>query len=146
MSNRIQACEPLCAECGATAALVGGARIYPHRPDLYAKRFYLCDCGAYVGCHPGTEVALGRPAGPLTRKARERAHNCFDVLWRRKMRVEGVTQKVARNAGYAWLARELGYEPGKCHIGWMTAEEANRVVRLCDPHVHRRAAEPTHVS
>jgi len=137
---KITHCEPVCVECGAMANLVKGDAIYPHRRDLHAKNFYLCDCGAYVGCHPFTRLALGRPAGELTRKARSRAHNCFDILWRRKMRVEGCAQNVAREAAYRWLAGQLGYPEGACHVGWMTATEAHAVVALCNPYVHGKPA------
>lgn len=138
---RIVPCEPICVECGKLAEHVKGDRVYPHRRDLWVKNFYLCECGAYVGCHPFTRIALGRPAGPLTRAARNRAHNAFDLLWRRKMRVEQCPQEVARNAAYDWLAGLLGYPRGECHIGWMTAPEANAVVRACDPYIHRRSPE-----
>lgn len=137
---KIEPIEPVCVECNAVADLVTGAEIYPRRPDLHHKRFYRCTCGAYVGCHPGTQIPLGKPAGELTRKARNRAHNAFDILWRRKMRVAGCKQNEARGAAYKWLAKSLGYEPGRCHIGWMTADEANRVVALCQPYVHPQRA------
>jgi hypothetical protein len=139
----IEPCEPVCVECDKLAALVKGDRIYPHRTDLHAKNFFLCECGAYVGCHPFTRIALGRPAGPMTRRARNSAHNAFDILWRRKMRLTGCSQGEARNAAYRWLAEQLGYEQGKCHVAWMTAPEARAVVRLCDPFVHGRAAADT---
>lgn len=135
---RITPCEPICCECGSMAERVKGDRIYPHREDLHRKNFFLCGCGAYVGCHPFTRIALGRPAGPATRKARGEAHAAFDPMWRAKMAREGCDQATARAAAYAWLAGELGYEPGLCHIAWMTAEEAGRVVEACAP--FRRSA------
>ncbi len=123
--------DPTCVECGSMPERVKGDAIYPHRADLHMKSFWRCQCGAYVGCHPFTRVPLGRPAGPATRAARNAAHASFDALWRRKMERDGCGQQEAREAGYAWLAQQLGYEPGKCHIAWMTAEEAARVVEVC---------------
>ena len=39
-----------CPYCGKDAALVTGDKIYPHRPDLYDRNFWLCTaCDAYVG-------------------------------------------------------------------------------------------------
>lgn len=114
--------EPICIECGNKGELVDGQRIYPHRPDLYAKRFYLCACGAYCGCHPGTTIPLGNPCGPVTRKARSAAHAAFDPLWKR-----GV---MSRPSAYAWLTQATGIAREQCHIGMMTAEQANLVVRL----------------
>lgn len=113
----------LCMECDRKATLVGGKRIYPHRPDLYAKRFFLCECGAYVGCHPGTELPLGYPAGPETRVARSAAHAAFDPIWRGR--------QMSRRDAYAWLAERMGTPPGQTHISWMSAAEARRVVEHC---------------
>jgi hypothetical protein len=114
--------EPTCIECGGMGALVTGERVYPHRPDLYAKRFYLCACGAYCGCHPGSVVPLGNPCGPETRRARSAAHDVFDPLWR--------NGSMARPSAYAWLAEATGILREKCHIGMMTAEQARLVVRV----------------
>lgn len=136
---RITICEPICVECGKLAERVKGDRLYPNRPDLHPKSYFLCVCGAYVGCHPYTRLSLGRPAGPLTRQARNEAHATFDPLWRAKMAREGLPQHEAREAGYVWLAQQMGMEPGRCHIAWMTAEEARRVVEICAPYTARAA-------
>jgi hypothetical protein len=109
-----------CAECGGPADLTDGRVIYPHRPDLAKKSFWLCKCGAYCGCHPGTTSALGSPAGPDTRRARSAAHAAFDPLWR--------SGEMTRNEAYTWLAQSLGIPQGRCHIGMMTADEARRVI------------------
>jgi hypothetical protein len=127
---KITPCEPICVECGSLAERVKGDRIYPHRPDLHVKSFYLCQCGAYVGCHPFTRIALGRPAGAETRKARNAAHEAFDRLWRRKMERDGCAQNEARGAAYGWLAGKLGVEATRCHIGWMDAPTARQVVQI----------------
>lgn len=105
--------EPTCIECGSTAALVTGERIYPHRRDLYDRHFYLCQCGAYCGTHKGTTDPLGYPCGPETRKARSAAHAAFDPLWR------GNGAPMRRAGAYGWLARRLGIEREACHIGMM---------------------------
>lgn len=113
----------ICMECAGKASLVTGKRIYPHRPDLYAKNFYLCDCGAYVGCHKGTKDPLGYPAGAETRKARSVAHAAFDPLWK--------TRTMPRTEAYKWLADRMGLTPGETHISWMDAATARRVVEIC---------------
>ncbi len=41
-------------------------------------------CDSYVGCHPGTENALGHLAGPELRAGRMRLHTWIDRLWRGK--------------------------------------------------------------
>lgn len=124
-----------CLECGKEARLVDGKRIYPHRPDLYAKSFYLCECGAYCGCHPGTTSALGSPCGPATRKARSAAHAAFDPLWKRKT--------MSRHLAYKWLAEQLGIDPADCHIGMMTEATARRVVFVVNNSAESGAAAMT---
>lgn len=114
---------PVCLECGGEGVLVTGERIYPHRPDLFAKQLYLCSCGAYCGCHPGTIKPLGHPCGAETRKARSAAHAAFDPIWKH--------QGVSRASAYAWLAEQTGIAPGDCHIGMMSAEQARKVVMAC---------------
>lgn len=129
-----QRATPLpCAECGKEAAtLVDGARIYPHRPDLHRRSFWLCDCGAYCGCHPGTTFPLGAPAGRDTRAARVAAHDAFDPMWKVKAVRDNLPPHVARQAGYLWLADALGVDVRDCHISHMTAAQAMRVVELCE--------------
>lgn len=113
---------PICVECGKEGVLTDGSRIYPHRPDLHHKHFYLCECGAYCGCHPRSVVPLGRPCGPDTRRARMIAHDTFDPIWR-----DG---HMSRSKAYQWLARETGIPFAECHIGMMTADQARLVTRI----------------
>jgi hypothetical protein len=120
--DKIVPVSPVCSDCGKMGRLVGGAEVYPHRPDLFHKSFYKCVCGAYCGCHPGTIVSLGKPAGEDTRRARLRAHSSFDRMWRHGT--------FTRTEAYNWLAKAMGMEPGECHIGWMNEEQANRVTQL----------------
>lgn len=127
----VQNIEPTCIECGKMASLTTGREVYPHREDLWAKPFYRCACGAYVGCHPGTDIPLGYPAGPHTRRARSAAHAAFDPLWLAKSKQPGMTKGKARGLGYKWLAEALGIEPAACHISHMDAATAQRVVALC---------------
>lgn len=129
----------LCQECGQAAGMVDGRAIYPHRPDLFAKMFWRCDCGAYVGCHPGTIIALGTPCGPETRAARNAAHAALDPLWRRKIQRDGVPRHEARGAAYAWLADQLSMRPEDCHIAMMDQATARRVVEVCAPYALLRS-------
>lgn len=119
---------PICPYCRAESDLVYGDVIYPHRPDLHHKPFYLCPpCGAYVGCHPGTETPLGRLADDELRKAKQRAHAAFDPLWKAK----GRCKKMTRRAAYEWLAGQLEIDASDCHIGMMDVETCERVVAIC---------------
>lgn len=122
---------PTCLECGKQALLVQSQRIYPRRPDLWNRPMWLCACGAYTGCHQGTQRPKGAPANKATRAARMDAHAAFDRLWQAKMSRDGCTKKAARGAGYKWLAEQLGVKPSECHIGFMTGGMARQVVKIC---------------
>jgi hypothetical protein len=128
--------DATCIECGNLARLVCGKRIYPHRPDLYGKNFYLCQCGAYCGTHRGTSKPLGYPCGPVTRKARLGAHDAFDRLWR------GKDAPMRRGDAYRWLAEAMNMTRDECHIGMMTAEQAGKVRAASLAELSRQNAEP----
>ena len=113
-----------CPYCGHEASLVGGDIIYPHRPDLAEKAFYLCrPCDAYVGCHPGTRIPLGFLADAQLRRAKHATHAVFDPLWR--------SGRMSRKAAYGWLARRLGIPTEACHIGWFDLEQCSAAQQLC---------------
>ena len=118
-----------CSECGCKPVLTSGERIYPNRPELFIKKFYLCKCGAYVGCHNGTYNALGSPAGFELRKLRMDVHALFDPLWKRKMTF-GFTKKDARNRGYAWLAKEMDIELKKCHVSQFNLSQCRQALKI----------------
>lgn len=136
----------MCVTCqycnGRAAVLVGGDRIYPHRPDLYEKKFWYCEeCGSYVGCHPAAQpgksggqgdgtVPLGELANAATRRARNLAHAAFDPFWK------GIPG--GRTKAYRWLAATLNIDKSRCHIGCMTVEQCAAVVRAC---MERRESE-----
>lgn len=123
---------PDCPYCGKTSEKVGGDVIYPHRSDLRHKTFYRCQpCGAWVGCHDGTEKPLGRLANAELRTAKSDAHAAFDPLWKAKMRLHGCKKHEARGKGYAWLADQLGIERDACHIGMFDVELCQRTVAVC---------------
>ncbi|QOR55244.1 MAG: hypothetical protein SHS37scaffold220_13 [Phage 67_12] len=121
-----------CPYCARPAVLVTGATIYPHRVDLYAKKFWRCaPCGAWVGCHPAAgpkgqggigdgTVALGRLANAELRTAKARAHAAFDPLWK--------SRAMKRRDAYAWLAGQLGISRDNCHIGMMDLDACRAVV------------------
>lgn len=111
---------PLCDYCGNTSESVTGREVYPHRPDLATKPFYRCaPCQAWVGCHPGTAVPLGRLANAELRRAKMAAHAAFDPLWK--------SGTMSRASAYKALARALGIEPQACHIGMFDVAMCARV-------------------
>lgn len=112
-----------CDYCGADARLTYGWEVYPHRPDLFSKSFYVCTpCDARVGCHPGTTNALGRLANAELRGAKQAAHAAFDPLWR--------SGKLKRKDAYYRLSKALGIPFGDCHIGMFDVETCHRVVAV----------------
>lgn len=128
-----------CAYCNKPAELVGGEEIYPHRPDLYQKKFWRCrPCKAYVGCHKpnvgygdGTRP-LGRLANAELRAAKSAAHAAFDPVWQNGF--------VRRGSAYAWLADKLGIQPKQCHIGEFDVEQCKRVVQIVKENRHELEA------
>lgn len=117
-----------CDYCGKPARLVTGRAVYPHRRDLHKKLFYKCTpCGAYVGCHPGTNNPLGRLANTELRAAKMAAHDVFDPMWR----APGGKYASRRKAAYRWLALQLGIPAAQCHIGMFDVAMCRRVAAVC---------------
>lgn len=113
-----------CPYCDRQAELVGGNKIYPHRPDLIFKLFYLCEpCNAYVGCHHGTTKPLGRLANAELRQAKIAAHEAFDPIWR--------SGSKTRSSAYSWLAQQMSISKNNCHIGMFDIDQCKAVVRIC---------------
>lgn len=113
---------PLCQYCGKFSELVTGETIYPHRPDLFAKKFFRCTpCDAYVGTHARTGLPLGTLANASLRKLRNKAHQVFDPTWQN-------WDKHARTAAYSRLARFLEIPVSECHIAMFTELQCQRVI------------------
>lgn len=119
-----------CPYCLDNAVLVTGDTIYPRRPDLHYKLFWLCrPCDAYVGCHAcghgDGSIPLGRLANPELRQWKMNAHSVFDALWKSQ------PNPVRRKEAYRWLAFQLGLTVKQCHIGWFDVARCKKVVDLC---------------
>ncbi|MEM6625294.1 MAG: zinc-finger-containing protein [Pseudomonadota bacterium] len=124
-----------CDYCDREAERVSGKMIYPHRPDLFAKNFYLCrPCDAYVGCHPHTITPMGRLANASLRRAKLKAHQAFDPFWR--------GGGVSRREAYQWLADALGVSAANCHIGMFDEDMCRRVVVACHERALGNVQEP----
>lgn len=140
MTRKIDSVDPICVECGKRGAMVSGVKVHPTKPEMHNRIFYLCPCGAFVSCHPGTGIANGRPAHGPTRYLRHKAHEALDAIWRGAGRVKGVATGYARQKAYKWLAKELGLPIDETHIGRFTADECRRVIEICTARQSRRAA------
>ncbi len=79
---------------------------------------WLCEtCGAYVGCHQNTKVALGTMANKELRDLRIKAHNKIDVYWKNK--------KLSRSKIYEKLEEFFGRE---IHIGESDEETCKKII------------------
>ena len=121
-----------CRYCKEAAQLCyPGDTGYPYRRD-YGPTWVCVPCQAWVGCHEGTTNALGGLANAELREWKTKAHAAFDPLWQAKQRRDGCSKSKARHAGYRWLAQQLGMPVNLTHIGYMSVEECQRVVDICN--------------
>lgn len=122
-----------CPYCDSPVKLMTSREVYQGRD--FGGQVWACSqfprCHAYVGCHPGTKKPLGRLANKELRAWKVMAHAEFDPMWKHKMEREQLSKSKARQAGYVWLAAQLGIEVKKCHIGWFDVEQCKRVVMIC---------------
>lgn len=59
-----------------------GLEIYPSRPDLQDKKFFICDaCMQFVGCHKGSGKPLGVIPTKEFKQIRMQIHAFIDPLW-----------------------------------------------------------------
>lgn len=123
--------DVICPYCERPAVLTDSAEVYSRSYGM----IWLCrPCQAWVGCHANspTHKPLGRLADAELRRWKQRAHEKFDPLWRRKMRIEGCSKSRARRLGYKWLADQLGIRKKDCHIGYFDVSLCRRVVDVIE--------------
>lgn len=117
-----------CCTCehDVEARLTNGREVYPHRPDLYALPFWMCDtCRNYVGCHHKTSnptAPLGNIPSPALREIRKQIHAIADPLWKSGM--------ITRRGLYGMLSDELGWGYHTAKI--RTEDEGRRVLALVE--------------
>lgn len=114
--------EVFCDYCGRKAEYVKSKEIYGRS---YGYRIYLCrHCGAWVGCHKGTDKPLGRLANAELRRWKHAAHNAFDPLWK-----SGPFQG-RRKQAYRWLAEKMQLPEELTHIGMFDVEQCKQVIQI----------------
>lgn len=132
---------PICPYCNTAAVLHADSSKF-YRGKNYGPLWACEPCGAWVGCHPGKHVALGRLANKELREWKTRAHSAFDPLWKTRHKRTG--DRWSRKRGYKWLSEQLNIEREECHIGMFDVDMCKRVVAICKPHLEavfgRRAA------
>lgn len=123
---------PICPYCGQPSKRATGHDLYPHREDLYDKKFYWCKpCDAYVGCHEKTGRAFGTLAHAGLRQIRSATHRAFDPLWLDLGYKYVERRRVARTRAYAILAEHLGIDVKDCHIGMFDEAMCVKAMEIC---------------
>lgn len=133
--------QPHCDYCGIKAKLLRmGDAGYPYGDRDYGPMWTCVPCKAWVGCHANSKrhVPLGRLADAELRQWKANVHAAFDPLWKGKMRRDGCNQFEARNAGYKWLASELGIDVKACHVGMFDIEQCKRAIEIITTATKRR--------
>lgn len=115
-----------CQYCGRPLVLTTGAEVYRDKyPKLVDKPFWACwPCGAWVGCHPATELPLGTNAKKELRKARQIVHAAFDLLWQGNKKK---APQMTRSEAYEWLRQTMGLDEETGHIAMMDEAQCNQL-------------------
>ncbi len=110
-----------CPYCGMPTTLVDSAVIYGKSYD--GKCYYCKPCQAWVGCHKGTDKAMGRVANKKLRELKHQAHGIFDRIWK-----EGYV--INRVEAYEILSNYLGLPKEQTHIGMFDEEMCHRTIEF----------------
>lgn len=108
----------LCPYCRGVPVLCDSSKVYGRS---YGP-IWLCECGAFCGCHPGTNKPLGRVANQNLRTLKKMAHDSFDKIWKQKI--------MSRSKAYKWLSKNLGIPEKYTHIGMFSEETCKKVIEL----------------
>lgn len=109
-----------CPYCGNATKLVDDTYVYG---VPYGGKCYICEpCGAWVGCHKGTDKALGRVADKHLRELKRQAHDEFDPIWK-----EGY---LPRSKAYEILSIAFGLPIEYTHIGMFDEEMCRKAIDL----------------
>lgn len=114
----------LCPYCWRHTVLADSAEIYNGRS--YGMIWICRPCRAYVGCHKGSNKALGRLANAELRTWKKAFHAAFDPIWK-----NGVE---ARGELYSWLAGKMGMDVQRCHGGMFDVGQCKKAIELLNRH------------
>jgi ssDNA-binding Zn-finger/Zn-ribbon topoisomerase 1 len=115
-----------CPECGAAMVL---------KPSRF-KPFFGCSRWPETGC-PGSHGAhpdgspMGVPANGATKRARVRAHEAFDRMWK--------SGHMTRKEAYRWMQLALGMTRDEAHIGKYSEAECEQLIALVEASTRRMA-------
>lgn len=102
---------PSCIECRRKARLALSGDALPDITQLGDRPIWICECGAFSKCLPGTIIPSARPANETTRQLRKAAMD-------------------ARDAWCAWVASKNGWSRHRAHTESGRFAYKNRIA--CD--------------
>lgn len=112
-----------CCGCEKKVSTVkkDGSFVYPHRPDLKFKTFFVCDnCGCFVG----ENTRSGKPLGVIPTKEissmRQTIHGLIDPLWK-----DG---KISRSKLYNLISEKIGCEYHTANL--KTLDECREIISI----------------
>lgn len=123
-----------CPYCYSATELIDSAELY--RDGTSYGWAYICrPCKAWVGCHKGTENALGRLADAELRAKKQATHKVFDRLHTTNLidRLHPQHKKskgTRRSRAYLWLSLRMGVDYRDCHIGMFTPEQCEQAISI----------------
>lgn len=122
-----------CPYCGKDSVYMDSAFFY--NGQSFGMVWACVPCRAFVGCHPGTDISLGRLAAADLRVLKMKTHEEFDKLWKtgaiNRIWRKYLPETTNRKKAYIWLARELGISSELCHIGMFDAPTCFNVIDIC---------------
>ena len=125
----------MCPYCNRPTQYVNSKIVYGKKSN-YGMIYYCKPCKAWVGVHPGTDIALGRLADSKLRKAKIAAHKAFDQIARtnliNKVWPKYIPKLNNRRKAYMWLAKQMNMTDEECHIGRFNILECKRVITICN--------------
>ena len=86
--------------------------------EYSGAKLYVCQgCKARVGCHKGTEIAMGPLSDEELRGLRMQIHNIIDKQWETKRERTGLYRKLSER-----------YDMQPFHVGFLNNEKARYVL------------------
>lgn len=117
-----QKSNPICGECKSPMVLRRTTKF--SNPDGTPRLFFGCSnypqCKGTHGAHQDTGEPLGIPADAETKKARMRAHDLFDQLWKKGW--------MTRNQAYEHMQELMKMSEEDAHISKFTKEQCNTLI------------------
>ena len=108
----------ICGQCGSPMEL---------RSSKYGL-FWGCtqwpDCDGTHAAHQKTGLPMGTPADKETKQWRMKAHNIFDIYWKK--------WGLDRNEAYSLLATALHIPRADAHIAMFDIEQCKKVIKICE--------------